>query len=65
MNGGGQALGPSATEVCSSLSSSACSDVDEKKCSDYGDDNAADGHPNADMLTVAFGAIFAMFILIA
>ncbi|KAH8177734.1 hypothetical protein LIA77_02816 [Sarocladium implicatum] len=48
VDGGGTNLGPSATGVCSSLSSEACSEIDATQCSEFSsggdDDDAASVH---------------------
>ncbi|KAH7274669.1 hypothetical protein FSOLCH5_000456 [Fusarium solani] len=62
VEGGGQALGPSATEVCSSLSSRACGKLEKSDCGDYG--NAASSN-NLESWLAGIGAAIAMLNVLA
>ncbi|KAF4462914.1 hypothetical protein FALBO_10275 [Fusarium albosuccineum] len=57
VEGGGQALGTSATGVCSSLSSRACGDLEKSDCGDYG--NAA-STKKLDIWLASIGAAIAV-----
>ncbi|KAF4968208.1 hypothetical protein FZEAL_10417 [Fusarium zealandicum] len=63
VEGGGQALGPSATEVCSSLSSRACDSLGNDTCSDYG--SVASTTNKIGFWWAGIGAAVAMFHALA
>ncbi|KAM5356346.1 hypothetical protein ACJ41O_002992 [Fusarium nematophilum] len=63
VEGGGQALGPSATEVCSSLSSRACGDLEGDQCSDYG--SSASSTIKSNLWVAGPGAAIAIISVLA